>query len=81
MVDNVAGSCDLWRNDEHRISHSVFTNCSVSQHCCSMKPPRALQKRNLNNTHPAILVYMLEFINENIALMLILMCSHNINGR
>jgi len=63
MVEYIANSSDLWRNDGLHISYSVVTNCGVSLHLWSMQPTWALRKRYLNHTHPAFLCYMLEFIH------------------
>jgi len=61
MVECIAGSSDLLRNEGLRISHSGVTICGVSLHLWSMKPTW-LRKRNLSHTHPAFLCYMLESI-------------------
>ena len=62
MVEYIAGSSDLRRNEGLLMSYPAVTICGVSLHLRSMKPTRALRKRNLNHTHPAFLCYMLKFI-------------------
>ena len=52
MVEYIAGSSDLQRNEGLPISHSDVTICGVSLYLWYMKPTR-LRKRNLNQTHPA----------------------------
>jgi len=47
VVEYVAGSIHLWRNEGLLISHSVTTHCGVALHLWSMKPTQAWEQETI----------------------------------
>jgi hypothetical protein len=66
MVEYFASNSDLRWNKGLLISLSIVMNSGVLLHTYCMKPPGVLRKRNLNQSHPAFLCFMLDITHKDI---------------